>query len=255
MKVLLIRVILALGILSIALWLISSSQQIISLQGVTGGSAATGGELPDWLRNFPPLGRLLFYSLTANVWFWLIGIGLLIEFISPKINFSWNRNLFLTGLAIILIGDGIITMFGNGFFPKLFSGNFTNFGDYLYDTVIYGPLFGALFLLQINPNSKGLRIIFWTYIAEFFGFFFGFLYIPSLIFGVWTGGPDYLHQPLNTLFTNFSFLTDFTVQIVGVTGMIYITLKAGMKPSWGALFGISSLLFGLAFAFITTHLG
>lgn len=247
MKALLTRVILALGILAIAAWLISSSQQVFSLQGFT------SGELPDWLRSFPPLERIIFYNLTANVWFWLIGIGLLIEFVHPKIEFAWNRNLFLTFLAIILVGDGIITMSFNGFFAKLFSGNFINFGDYLYDTVIYGPLFGALFLLQINPSSKGLRIVFWTYVIEFFGFFLGFLYIPSRIFGVWTGGPVYLHESSHALLTNFYFWTDFMVQIVGALGIIYIILKTGIKPLWVVLMGTISLLIGLAVAFITTH--
>lgn len=254
MKGFLVRFILALGIIEIALWLISSSQQVFSLQGITGGSAATGGELPEWLRNFPPLARVIFYNLTANIWFSIIGIGLLIEFISPRINFAWNKNRYLTFLSIILIGDGVISMVFNGFFSKLFSGTFTNFGDYLYDTVIYGPLFGTLFLLQINPDSKGLRIVFWAYILEFFGFFLGFLYIPARIFGVWTGGPDYLHAPLPILLTDFYFWTDFTVQIIGTLGIIYIILKSGIKPLRLALVGTGALLLGLTVAFITTHL-
>lgn len=238
MRLFFTRLILLSFIILILLWLIPSNIDFYLLRG------ANGGLLPDWLKNMSPVLRLIFVNLTNQLFYWLIIIGFIIEFFRPRLNLRWKKNWLLTTLAMIMFIDAIYTFVYFGFLKHF------DFG--FYDTMFYGPIFGLLFLLDIDPESLGIKVVFWTRIVEVFGFFLGYLYLPPL-FGIWSGGGQEFTSA-NGLLSSPNFWTDLIVQLASVIGIIYILLQTN-KNRFFKLIGVSvgSFIIGAFIGFLLNH--
>ncbi len=233
MNKIIIRVFLLLSIGSILVWLITSNYGFIFLAGTR------GAELPEWIKSLTPIARAIFTNLTFQLFYWLIALGLFIEFLYPKIELKWNENLTLTTFGFISILDGLWAIAENGIA--------VNFKDGWYDTMFYGIGFGLLFLVRINPNSAGMKIVLWTRLIEIGGFFLGFLYIPAAL-GIWTGGGNHLAHGLLFMLTDKFFWSDFLVQILSFVWAIYYLLKSKTHlfwTLWVVFFTIGSIVVGL----------
>jgi hypothetical protein len=232
---LIIRTFLILFIIAIFLWIIPSTIGFITLN-----NEIRAGELPQWLKDTSALNRAIIILIVVQSPYLLIALGLFFEFLNPNISLKYNRNKFLTVIAIIILLTGIFTLFLNDL----------SFKNGLYDTIIYGIGFGILFLLTINSYSIWMKILLWTRLIEFWGPLIGYDLIPA-VFGRYTGGAfGNLGYGIKGMITNPYFLTDFIVSFLSVMGVMYLLKKAGFRWFWIISFAIGALIVGIVLTYI-----
>lgn len=239
MNRLIIRTYLGLFILAILWWLLQSNAGFILLLGTR------GQELPEWLQSWNPLARALFINFTFQIFYWLIGLGLVMEWFSPEMELSWNRRAFPCVLSAALVLDTFLTLRLNSVRDL--------FGEGWYDTIFYGPGFGILFLLTVNAKTRGMRIVLWSRLLEVGGFFLGFLYLPAAL-GMLTGGGDHLKHGLAHMMKDRYFWSDFLVQAASAAGAVDLLLRSAVRPFWILFFGGGAILVGFAVALLTLRL-
>src|SRR3989338_11228737 len=108
-----------------------------------------------------PATRGIFLSLTFQLTYYLIALGLFVEFLKPRIRLKWNRSKFLALISLVLIANGLLAV--------VFGGARTGFRGGLYDTMFYGIGLGTLFLLTLDPKATGIRIALWARLIEVCG--------------------------------------------------------------------------------------
>ncbi len=237
---LMVRVFLILFILAIFSWLIPSTIGFIDLDSKYGRS----GELPAWLQNTSALQRAIIILFAVQLPYLIIAIALFGEFLKPNMQWKYNKDRFLTILAAILLLIGIFTLF----WSRIFS-NSTGL-PILYDTFIYGLGFGILFLLTIKDYSIWIKILLWARLIEVWGPLIGYDTIPA-IFGRYTGGAfGHFGYGIKGMFTSVYFITDFSVQIFSVIGVMYLLRKTGFRWFWIFSFSVGAVITGVSLSYI-----
>ncbi len=234
---LIIRVFLILFILSIFTWLIYSTIGFVDLNSAYGRA----GELPQWLQNTTAFQRAIIILLFVQFSYLLIALCLLMEFLKPNIKVRCNKNKSLTLLSIILITAGAIAVYlwGSG-----------GFDGPIYDTIIYGFGFGILFLLSIDSYSIWMKILLWVRLIDVWGPTTGYNVIPAA-FGRYTGGAfGHFGYGLKGMITSPYFLTDFSVQLFSVIGVMYLLKRAGFKWFWIISFSVGAVITGVALTYV-----
>ncbi len=241
---LIIRVFLILFILAIFSWLIPSTIGFIDLDSKYGRS----GELPAWLQNTSALQRAIIILFAVQLPYLIIAIALFAEFLKPNMQLKYNKDRFLTFLAVILLLIGIFTLFWSGILAAFLTG-ITGL-PILYDTIIYGLGFGILFLLTIKDYSIWIKILLWARLIEVWGPLIGYDTIPA-IFGRYTGGAfGHFGYGIKGMFTSVYFITDFSVQIFSVIGVMYLLRKAGFRWFWIFSFSVGAVITGISLSYI-----
>lgn len=232
-----VRIFLLFFIAAIAGWLAISSIGFTDLTG------SRGNEIPEWLGQWTPLSRLLFVTLTTNLPYIVIGLGLFLEFLRPKIQWRRSGNKFLTILGALLIANALVVGWDNG----LFFGN----TDGLIDTVIYGLGFGILFLLRIPERSAGLSIALWARLIEGGGIFIGYFFLPGVL-DLWRPGYVLGHLAYGPLFmfTNYYFWTDNIIAIGSLIGVVILLRQFRFNRFWIISFLIGSRCTSLAMPWV-----
>lgn len=229
-----IRIFLILFIAAIFAWIIPSTIGFMEL------SPERAHELPQWLKDMTPSARGWFLTFSFQLTYYLIVLGLLIEFFFPRITLKWNRNKFLTAMAVILIINGLLAV--------IFGGILKGFPGGLYDTMFYGLGLGILFLLQIDARSPGLQLLLWTRLIEIWGPVIGYTVIPAAM-GNYTGGAfGHYGYGLAGMVASPWFWNDFIGQFISVIAVMYILRQSGRSSFWIWSFSIGAIIVGLALA-------
>lgn len=230
-----VRVYLLLFFAAIVGWLVVSSVGFAKLTG------ARGNEIPDWLRLWPPLGRLAFVTLTTNLPYFFIAFGLFLEFLRPKIEWRWSGNKFLFAIGLLLIANALVVGWNNG----LFFGNL----DGLIDTVIYGLGFGLLFLLAVPERSTGLSIALWARLIEVVGMALGYFFLPGVL-DLWRPGYVLGHVAYGPLFmfTNYYFWTDNITAVGSLIGVVILLRQFRFSRFWITSFIVGGIITGFVIA-------
>jgi hypothetical protein len=238
----LIRGFLLLFIGAILVWLFQSNFEYIFL--VPGGRE---GELPLWIKGLTPLARGIFLNASFQIYYWIVALGLFLEFLRPQTRLAWNRDKLLTLLSGILLFDALITIYWYG----IASG----FANGWYDTMFYGLGFGVLFLLRVNPRSIGMRLLTWAKLIEGGGFFLGYLYIPGAL-DIWNSSRGLYHttQGLAFMLGSLPFWTDFIVTIAVLIGVMHLIRQSGVRWFWINSFFAGSIIVGLGIGYLTSAL-
>ena len=237
---LLIRIFLAIFIISIFAWIIPSTIGFINL------SENRVHELPEYIQDMSPFGRAIIILISVQLPYFLIALGLFAEFSKPNIIPRYNKNKFLTFVSIILLTVGVFTLFWNWIL--------TGFDGPIYDTIIYGIGFGILFLLVINSYSIWLKILLWTRLIEVWGPLVGHNVIPAF-FGKYTGGAfGHFGYGWYGMISSPYFWTDFIVQIFSVIGVMYLLKKAGYRWFWIISFSIGAIIVGVSLSFLLSKI-
>jgi len=223
-----VRIYLLFFIFAISVWLLNSNLDFIN---------GVGGNFPSFMENWPVSSRLLLLNLTSNAFYIVIALGLLIEFFKPSIEIRRQKNKFLAGLGILMIGNAILVGWNNG----LFFGSFYH----LIDTVIYGFGFGLMFLSMSPQRTFGLSIVLWTRLIEVGGFFIGYFFTPAL-FSMWPEGytlGHFVYGPV-FMFMNYFFWTDYITAIGSLIGVIMLLRKFNFSHFWITSFFIGAIIIG-----------
>lgn len=198
-------------------------------------------ELPYYVKEMSPAARGIFLSLTFQLPYYLIALGLFVEFLKPRIRLKLNKSKFLALISSVLIINGLLAV--------IFGGLMAGFRGGLYDTMFYGIGFGTLFLLTFDPRTTGMRIALWTKLIEVCGPIIGYTVIPAAL-GYYTGGAfGHFGYGLKGMLTSFYFWNDFLVQSLSLVPVWIFLRKAGTKWFWIISFSIGAIIVGLGLAY------
>ncbi|MBI3037314.1 hypothetical protein HYY73_06235 [Candidatus Woesearchaeota archaeon] len=233
---LIVKGFLLLFIAAIVSWIIVSTIDFVNL------ADTRVHELPDYVKGMSPLSRGIFLSLTFQLAYYLIALGLFVEFLKPSIRLKWNGSKLLTLISSVFIINGLLAVISGGIR--------TGFRGGLYDTMFYGIGFGILFLSNFNPKATGIKIALWTRLIEVCGPIIGYTVIPAA-FGYYTGGAfGHFGYGFQGMVTSFYFWNDFLVQSLSLIPVWIFLRKGGTKKFWIASFSIGAVIVGLGLAYL-----